>query len=166
MNGNSVFGQIQRQRLRQPYAAKLRRAVAGVVFAAHFSRFGVDLNDAPLNAVADHQTGKLTGAEEVAYQIHLQGAVKIPQLDIADKRRFGNPGTIDQQVGTAKNLVYPAGQRHDALLAGGIGTKPVCHSFTKFGVDGIRHAGGFFTLNIHYRHAVTFCGKPTAEKLS
>ena len=39
VHGNAVFGQIQRQRLRQPDAAKLRRAVAGVVLAAHFPRF-------------------------------------------------------------------------------------------------------------------------------
>ena len=30
----------------------------------------------------------------------------------------------------------------------------------------VRHAGGFFTLNIHDRHAVAFCGKPTAKELT
>ena len=136
------------------------------MLAAHFPRFGVDLNDAPLNAVADHQTGKLAGAEEIAHQIHLQRAVKIPQFEIADKGRFRNPRAVDQQVGTPKNLVHAAGQRHHALLAGGVGTKPVRHPFTKLGVNGVRHAGGFFTLNVHYRHAVTLCGKPTAEELA
>jgi hypothetical protein len=48
MHGNAVFRQIQRQRLGQPDAAELRRAVAGVVLAADFAGFRVDLNDAPL----------------------------------------------------------------------------------------------------------------------
>ena len=166
MNGDAVFGQIQRQRLRQPHAAKLRRAVAGVVLAAHFPGFRVDLNDAPLNTIADHQPGKLTGAEEIAHQIHLQRAVKIPQFEIADKGRFRDPRAVDQQVDTPKYLIYAAGQRHHALLAGGVGTKSVRHPFAKLGVDGVRHAGGFFTLNVHNRHAVTLCGKPTAEELA
>ncbi len=106
MHGNAVLRQIQRQRLRQPHAAELGRAVAGVVLAAHFAGFGVDLNDAPLNAVADHQAGELAGAEEIAHQVDLQRAVKIPQREIADKGRLGDAGAVDQQVGTAKNPVH------------------------------------------------------------
>lgn len=71
MYGNAVFRQIQRQRLGQSDAAELRRAVAGVVLAADFAGFRVDLNDASLNAVADHQPGEFAGAEEVAHQIDL-----------------------------------------------------------------------------------------------
>ncbi len=48
MHGNAIFRQIQRQRLGQPDAAELRRAVAGVVLTADFAGFRVDLNDPPL----------------------------------------------------------------------------------------------------------------------
>src|SRR5690606_35913735 len=108
----------------------------------------------------------LARAEEIAHEVNLQRAVEIPQFEIADKGCFGYSCAVYQQVGTAKNLVHAAGQRHYALLAGGISTKSVGHAFTQFGVDGVRHACGFFTLNIHYRHAVTLCSKPTAEELA
>ena len=72
MHGNAIFRQIQRQRLGQPDAAELRRAVAGVVLTADFAGFRVDLNDPPLNAVADHQPRELAGAEKIAHQIDLQ----------------------------------------------------------------------------------------------
>ena len=164
MHGNAILRQIQRQGLRQPHAAELRRAVAGVVLAAHFARLGVDLDNAPLNAIADHQFGELAGAEEIAHQVNLQRAVKIPQREVADKRRLGDPGAIDQQIGATKNLIDAARQRQHALLAGGVGTKAIGHPFAILAVNFLCDCRRFITLNINYRHAVPFCGKPTAEE--
>ena len=48
-----------------------KRQVARVVFAAHFAGFRVDLNNATLNPVANHQTRKFTGTQEITHQIHL-----------------------------------------------------------------------------------------------
>ncbi len=163
MHGNAVLRQIQRQGLGQPHAAELGRAVAGVMLAAHLAGFGVDLNDAPGNAVADHQARELSGAEEIAHQVHLQRAVKIPQFNVANKRCFGDPGAVDQQIDPVKNLIHPVRQRHHALLAGGVGAKAIRLAFTKLLIDLAGDPGGFFALNVHHRHAIPFCGQPAAE---
>ena len=165
MHGNPVLREVQRQRLRQPHAAKLRRAIAGVMLAAHFAGFRVDLDDATFNAVADHQAGKLAGAEEVAHQIHLQRTVEIPQREVADKRRFSDPGAIDQQVDAGKYFVYPAGEGDHAGFAGGVRAEAPRRAFAMFCIDGLRDAGRFIALNIDHRHAIAFCGKPATQKL-
>ena len=99
MHGNAVLRQIERQRLRQPHAAELGGAVAGVVLAADLAGLGVDLNDAPGDAVADHQARELAGAEEIAHRVHLQRAVEVAQREIGDRRRLGDAGAVHQQVG-------------------------------------------------------------------
>ena len=135
------------------------------MLAAHFAGFRVDLNDATFNAVADHQAGKLAGAKEVAHQIHLQRAVEIPQREIADKRRFSDPGAIDQQVDAGKNVVHPAGEGDDAGFAGGVRAEAPRRSFAIFRVNRLCDAGRFIALNIDHRHAIAFCGKPATQKL-
>ena len=166
MHGNPVLREVQRQRLRQPHAAELRRAIAGVMLAAYFAGFRVDLDDATFNAVADHQAGKLAGAKEVAHQIHLQRTVEIPQREVADKRRFSDPGAIDQQIDAGKYFIHSASKSNHAGFAGGVRAEAPRSAFAILRVDGLGDAGRFIALNIDYRHAIAFCGKPAAQKLS
>ena len=136
------------------------------MLTADFAGFRVDLNDPPLNAVADHQPRELAGAEKIAHQIDLQRAVEIPQREVANKRRLGDPGAVHQQVDARKNLIHPVGQGGDAGLAGGVGAEAVRHTFAILSVNLLGDAAGFFALNIDHRHAVALGGQPAAQKLS
>ena len=43
-------------------------------------------------------------AQKIAHQIDLQRAVEIPQREVANKRRLGDPGAVHQQVDAREKI--------------------------------------------------------------
>ena len=164
MHGDAVLRQIERQRLRQPHAAELGGAVAGVVLAADLAGLGVDLNDAPGDAVADHQARELAGAEEIAHQVHLQRAVEVAQREVGDRRRLGDAGAVHQQVGLAECPVNRRRQRDHALFVGGIGLKTAGAACAKRFVDLLCHLIGIVGVQIGHRQPITGLRQPVGQK--
>ena len=84
VHGNAAVSKVKRERLGEADRAEFGGAVAGIVFAADFARFGIDFDDAATDAVAPHQAGKGAGAEEVAGEVDIQRALEVFEREVPD----------------------------------------------------------------------------------